>query len=150
MGSPKSYLVSKPKSSNDPLTPKGSCSYPSVGSSNEPSHGSIAVAVSPRIGKISTATHSRSKNLPPSASCCESFVTLKQVSKRTLNTVGIKLVVLAEELKRVDLADELEPDAAHLARVITGAVHELLDGHLRQRRRLRRRQLVDRRHRISA
>jgi hypothetical protein len=58
--SPKSCLVSKPKSSNDPLTPKGSCSYPSVGSLNEPSHGSIVVAGSPRIGKISTATPSRS------------------------------------------------------------------------------------------
>jgi len=39
---------------------KGSCSYPSVGSLNEPSHGSIVVAGSPRIGKISTATPSRS------------------------------------------------------------------------------------------
>jgi len=39
---------------------KGSCSYPSAGSLNEPSHGSIVVAVSPRTGKISTATPSRS------------------------------------------------------------------------------------------
>jgi Putative transposase of IS4/5 family (DUF4096) len=59
-GLPRSCRVSKPRSSNDPIKPKGSCSYPSVGSSNEPSHGSIVVAVSPRIGKISTATPSRS------------------------------------------------------------------------------------------
>jgi hypothetical protein len=59
-GLPKSYPVSKPRSSNDQVKPKGSILYPSVGSSSEPSHGSIVVAVSPRIGKISTATLSRS------------------------------------------------------------------------------------------
>src|ERR1700745_2885332 len=37
------------------------------------------VAVSPRIGKISTATPSRSRNLPQSVSCCESFAMLDQV-----------------------------------------------------------------------
>ena len=58
--SPKSYPVSKPKSSDDPIKPKGSCSYPSVGLSNAPSLGSTGAAASPRTGKISTATPSRS------------------------------------------------------------------------------------------
>ena len=58
--SPKSCLVSKPKSSNDPITRKGSCSYPSVGSSNARLPGSTVAAASPRTGKISTVTRSRS------------------------------------------------------------------------------------------
>ena len=53
-------LTSKPKSSNDPIKRKGSCSYPSVGSSNAPSLGSTVAAASPRTGKISTATPLRS------------------------------------------------------------------------------------------
>ena len=53
-------LISKPKSSNDPITPKDSSNCPSVGSSNARSPGSTAAVVSPRIGKISTATPSRS------------------------------------------------------------------------------------------
>jgi len=40
--------------------PGGSCSYPGVGSSSAPSRGSTVAAVSPRIGKISTATPLRS------------------------------------------------------------------------------------------
>ena len=47
-------LSSKPKSSNDPIKPRASCSYPSVGSSNAQLPGSIVAAVSPRTGKIST------------------------------------------------------------------------------------------------
>ena len=58
--SPKSCLVSKPKSSNDPIMRKGSCNYPSAGSSNVRLRGSIVAAASPRIGKISTAAPSRS------------------------------------------------------------------------------------------
>ena len=58
--SPNSCLVSKPKSSNDPTMRKGSYNYPSAGSSNVRLRGSIVVAASPRIGKISTATPSRS------------------------------------------------------------------------------------------
>jgi hypothetical protein len=60
MRSPKSCPISKPKSSNVPITPKDSCSYPSDGSSNARSPGSTVAAVSPRIGKTSTATPSRS------------------------------------------------------------------------------------------
>src|SRR3974390_3939926 len=66
MRSSKSYPISKLKLSDDLTTPKDSCGYPSVGSSNAPSHGSTVVAVSPRIGKISTATPSRPCNFPPS------------------------------------------------------------------------------------
>ena len=58
--SPNSCLVSKPKSSNDPTMRKGSYNYPSAGSSNVRLRGSIVAAASPRIGKISTATPSRS------------------------------------------------------------------------------------------
>ena len=58
--SPKSCLASKPKSSNDPIRQKASCSCPSVGSSNARSPGSTAAAASPRTGKISTAAPSRS------------------------------------------------------------------------------------------
>jgi len=58
--SPKSFPVSKPKSSNVPITRKGSCRYPSVGSSNARLLGSTVAVVSPRTGKISTATPSRS------------------------------------------------------------------------------------------
>ena len=58
--SPKSSPVSKPKSSDDPIKRKGSCSYPSVGLSNAPLRGSTVAAASPRTGKISTATLSRS------------------------------------------------------------------------------------------
>jgi hypothetical protein len=47
-----SYLVSKLKLSNDLSTPRDSCDYPSVGSSNAPSHGSTVVAASTRIGEI--------------------------------------------------------------------------------------------------
>src|SRR6201981_830204 len=57
--SPKPCLISKPKSSDDPITPKDSCDCPSVGSSNARSLGSTGAVVSPRIGKISTATPSR-------------------------------------------------------------------------------------------
>src|SRR5215468_1726619 len=52
--------VSKPRLSNVRIMPRGSCSYPGVGSSSAPSLGSTVAAVSPRIGKISTATPSRS------------------------------------------------------------------------------------------
>src|SRR5215831_15200355 len=58
--STKSCLASKPKSSNVPIMPRGSYSYPGVGSSSAPSRGSTVAAVSPRIGKISTATPLRS------------------------------------------------------------------------------------------
>src|SRR6516165_4478032 len=60
MRSPKSCPVLKPKSSNDPTTPRDSCRYPSVGSSNARSPGSTVAVASPRIGKISTATPSHS------------------------------------------------------------------------------------------
>ena len=52
--------LSKPKSSDDPITPKDSSNCPSVGSSNARSPGSTVAVVSPEIGKISTATPSRS------------------------------------------------------------------------------------------
>jgi hypothetical protein len=58
--SPKSCPVSKPKSSNDPIKRKGSCDYPSVGSSNARLRGSTVAAASPRTGKISIATPSHS------------------------------------------------------------------------------------------
>jgi hypothetical protein len=67
-----------------------------------------------------------------------------------LAALDIKLVVLAQQLERLDLVGELELHAADLAGILAAAVHELLDGHLGQRGPPRRRQLVDRRHRIVA
>jgi hypothetical protein len=42
-----------------------------------------------------------------------------------------------------DLGDQLEADAPHLAHTLAGAVHELIDRHLAERRRLCRRQIVE-------
>jgi hypothetical protein len=66
------------------------------------------------------------------------------------DAIDAELVVLAEQLDRVDLAGKLEPRPADLAGIFAAAVNEVLDGHLGERRRLRWRQPVDRRHRISA
>ena len=59
-GTPKSCPISRPRSSNDPITRKDSCAYPSAGSSSARSHGSIDAVASPRTGKISTAAASPS------------------------------------------------------------------------------------------
>jgi len=81
-GLPKSYPVSKLKSSNDPIKPTDSFACPSVGSSNGPSHRSIVVGKSqPQCSRVP-------ENSPPSASCYESSVTHDEVLKRALRLLG--------------------------------------------------------------
>jgi hypothetical protein len=64
---------------------KASSFCPSAGSSNAPSPGLAAAADSPRIGNASTARRSPSCASPPSASCCESYAILHDVSGQTLS-----------------------------------------------------------------
>src|SRR5208282_579967 len=68
-------------------TPKASSFCPSAGSSNAPSPGLAAAADSPRIGNASIARRSPSCASPPSASCCESYAILHDVSGQTLRLV---------------------------------------------------------------
>src|SRR4029077_1278077 len=84
--SEKSCPTSKPKSSDAPIVPKGSCHYPSVGLSNVRSLGRTVAADWPRIGRISIAALSLSSNSLPSASCCESSAILDEVPGRTLRS----------------------------------------------------------------
>jgi hypothetical protein len=81
----KSYLMSKPKSSSDPIKSDTSlwCSHV-VGSLNAPSRGSTAAEGSPKIGRTSTEQRWRSCASLPFASCCEGFVIPYNVSGRTL------------------------------------------------------------------
>src|SRR6266481_6381730 len=74
----------KPKSSGDRIGRKASRSCHGAGLSNELSHGSIDVVVSPKIGKIYPATPSPFSSSHRSASCCESSAILDNVSGQTL------------------------------------------------------------------
>src|SRR5262245_60686232 len=58
--------------------------------------------------------------------------------------------MFTEQLERIDLAGELDTDPTDLAGVLAAAFQEMLDGYLGQRRRLRRRQPVDRGRRFAA
>ena len=81
---PPSCPISRPRSSNDPTTPRASSSSPGAGLSNGRSPGSTAAGDWPRTGKTSTATRSPSSSSPQSASCSENSVILHKVSGRTL------------------------------------------------------------------
>src|SRR5882724_9013203 len=77
----------KPKSSGDRIGRKASRSCHGAGLSNELSHGSIDVVVSPKIGKIYPATPSPFSSSHRSASCCESSAILDNVSGQTLRKI---------------------------------------------------------------
>ena len=78
------YRASKRKSSNVRTKLKASSLCQNVGLSNAPSVGSTDAADWPRTGNVSTVERSLSSNLPPFASCCESYAILVKVSGRTL------------------------------------------------------------------
>src|SRR5262245_60378213 len=79
------FRISTFKSSSDPKQLSVSRSYPNDGSSNAPSHGSIAADDSPRIGEISTAGRSHSCALLQSASCSEKYAIRPKLSGQTLS-----------------------------------------------------------------
>src|SRR5438067_3100699 len=79
------FRISMFKLSSDPKTLSVSRSYQNDGSSNAPSHGSIAADDPPRIGKISTARRSHSCALLQSASCSESYAIHPKLSGQTLS-----------------------------------------------------------------
>ncbi len=81
---PKSCRISKSKSSNAPIRPKGLSFCRDVGSSNAPSRGLIAAAAWPKISKISPQTHSLSSASPRFVSCSESFASVNKLFGRTL------------------------------------------------------------------
>ena len=80
---PKSCRISKSKSSNAPIRPKGLSFCRDVGSSNAPSRGLIAAAAWPKISKISPQTHSLSSASPRFVSCSESFASVNKLFGRT-------------------------------------------------------------------
>jgi hypothetical protein len=81
---PKSCRISKSKSSNVPIRPKGLSFCRDVGSSNAPSPGLVAAAAWPKISKISPQTHSLSSASPRFVSCSESFASVNKLFGRTL------------------------------------------------------------------
>src|SRR5450759_2961952 len=76
--------ISMLKSSNVPIGLADLRSCPNAGSSSAPSLGSIVAEDSPRIGRTSTASRSRSCASPQSPSCSENSVINTEVSGRTL------------------------------------------------------------------
>ena len=98
------YQGSTPKSSGDPIRPRASSFCPNVGSSSVQLRGSTAAVVSPRILKISTATHWLFSASLQSASCFESFAILDILLGRTLSKSP------ALQPKLVGMANALHPD----------------------------------------
>src|SRR4029077_17061478 len=101
--SQKSCPASKPKSSGDPIRSKDLQCCPNAGSSSVPSHGSIAVEDSPRIGRISIAKASHSCTSPQFGSCSENSAIQPKVSGQTLRPKVETLTVATRRLREWEL-----------------------------------------------